>query len=639
MEETINKYFKIFLNAIPYVLLAVFLFLTVFILFGMENALLGMVFLFLSKALLYSSLSKVNYTKYGLLLVGIAAMASFATFNTFTSVTLNFIVLFFITYVYSDEFAPKNHFLLGLEFVLLQIFPVTLEQIPMRMLAVVYCFVVVTIFVAIMKKFQKTSAINPFVSKSYTWVLNHLKNIKKTKPEDINVSEVYALTSGYCSAIHSNVINQDGILNNSEKFNFRLLMHSEALAQLIYDISKHQDKFTKKDYKFFSELAKTFEKTKTYEDLKDYLARLIQKHELSDAYFNNDWRLVLSSLIKTLACTEALKNTETSLLRGYRFRWESLKRRFGFKHQSFRFALQTSILVAASFLVADLLKIIDSYWIAITAYTTISMYPDDTLKDTGVRILGTIAGLLIFASITQFLPDSIRLLVVLLVGFTMMMCTKSVFINMVMGTQMAVAAIYPDLGLTWSMLLRVTFVIIGSIIVIFGVRFILHTRKQDAFKSKISELINNNKQLIFELKNILNHRMKGSYTDEALMTTHLIIDELNKLKENQELIEKESVSKLLNYNYRFIMDINRMATLLSKKEISDEEFEMLKEEINKLDDLLAGEVDLKTIPKSIYQIKDNSDSYMEFQIRKSHLTMGKFMKRLKQSKKIKTNES
>ena len=235
-----------------------------------------MVFLFLSKALLYSSLSKVNYTKYGLLLVVIAAMASFATFNTFTSVTLNFIVLFFITYVYSDEFAPKNHFLLGLEFVLLQIFPVTLEQIPMRMLAVVYCFVVVTIFVAIMKKFQKAPAINPFVSKSYTWVLNHLKNIKKTKPEDINVSEVYALTSGYCSAIHSNVINQDGILNNSEKFNFRLLMHSEALAQLIYDISKHQDKFTKKDYKFFSELAKTFEKTKTYEDLKDYLKILIK---------------------------------------------------------------------------------------------------------------------------------------------------------------------------------------------------------------------------------------------------------------------------------------------------------------------------------------------------------------------------
>lgn len=628
MKEKVKKYFKIFLGAIPYVLLAVFLFVTVFALFGLKNALLGMVFLFMSKALLYSSLSKFNYTKYGLLLVVIALFASLAPINTYTSVIINFVILFLITFVYSDEFSPKNHFLLGLEFVLLQIMPCTVEEIPMRLLAVVYCYIITTIFVMIMKKTQKTPSIDPIVNGAYQWVLKHLKELPKMKTEEINVSEVYAMTSAYSIAKHSNIINQDGVMNNSEKFNFHMLLYAEQMAQLIYDSSKHQDKFKKQDYKYFNELAKTLERTKTYEDLKEYLEKFIKKNKLTDPYFNKDWQLVIESLIKTLGYTEISKNTQTDLKKAFKFKWENLKRRFSFKHVSFRFALQTASLVAFCYLLADILPIIDSYWIPLTAYTIISTYPDDTLKDAGIRILGTLAGLACFALITQFIPGDIRILVVLLVGFTIMMCTRSTFINMVMGTQMAVAAIYPDVGLTWAMLLRVSFVIIAAIIVVMGGRFIFNNKRQDSFKAKISELIENNKQLIFELKNVLNHRMRGPYTDEALMYSHLIIDELNKLSTGQDIYDKKQVKQLLNYNYRFLMDINRASMVISK-ETSDEQLLIFKEELDKLDDLLEGDLDLKTMPKNVYQIKDDADSYMEFQIKKSSFTMGKLLKSLK----------
>lgn len=632
MKKIIKKYFKIFLDAIPYVLLAVFLFVTVFIMFGIQNALLGMVFLFMSKSLLYSSLSKFNYAKYGMLLVAIALFASLATINTYTAVIINFVVLFLITFVYSDEFSPKNHFLLGLELVLLQIMPCAVEQIPMRLLAVVYCYIITTIFVMTIKKTQKAPDINPIVNGAYRWILNRLKKFKTTKSEDINVSEVYTMASKYCVATHSNVINQEGVMNNSEKFNFHMLMHAEQMAQLIYDSSKHKAKFNKQDYTYFEELSKTLEKTKTYEDLKEHLEKFIQKNKLTDPYFNNDWKLVIESLIKTLGYTEISKNTETNIKKAFRFKWETLKRRFSFKHVSFRFALQTASIVALCFLLADILPVIDSYWIPITAYTIISTYPDDTLKDAGIRILGTIAGLALFALLTQFIPGSIRLVIVLLVGFTIMMCTRSTFINMVMGTQMAVAAIYPDLGLTWAMLLRVSFVIIAAIIVVMCGRLIFNNKRQDSFKAKIKELIENNRQLIFELKNILNHRMKGPYTDEALMFSHLVIDELNKLSTGQKIYDKEEVKQLLNYNYRFLMDINR-ASMVVSKETSDSQLLVFKEELDKLDDLLEGKVDLKTMPQNIYQIKDDADSYMEFQIKKSRFTMGKLLKSLKTKNK------
>lgn len=630
MKEKVLDIFKAIKDSIPYVLLGIFLFFTVSKMFGMENFLLATIFLLLSKKLVSSSLSSFNYFKFGLLFVLIGIIASICPINIFTTIILNFITLFLLTFIYSDEFSPKNHFLLGLELVLLQVIPVSFTEAVIRIGAIIYCYLIVLIFMFFMKKLDKSNN-NEYVLQSFNFIVDNLRHIKNKKPEDIDVSEIYKLTSDYCLEIHENVINQGSVLNEGEKFNFYLLMHAEQIAQLIYDISKHPEKLRKKDYKYFAKLSKILENLEDYNKLKDNIKLFIRKYELTDSYFNEDFLLVLNSLVQILENKQKSRSKDTDVKKSLKKRLKYIKCRFNFRNLSFRFALQTATLVSISFVIAGFVPIMESSWIAIAAYTSISLYPDDTFKNTGKRILGMLFGFVIFALITRYIPSNIRLFVILFLGYMVMTSTENKFVKTLVGTQLAIIGIYPDLGLTLSVLLRLTLVMIGFTIGMFGVRFIVQIRKEDAFEVKLKELINRNRDLIYELQKIFKNQ--NPYNTGVVMISHLIIGQLHELAEDQDMLKKDSVDKILNYNYRFITDINRTAMMVDLEKISNDEKKLLKEEIGLIDNVAKGKFDIQNMPKDIYQIRHDVDSYMEFQMEKSRFTIGKMQRKLKQAKK------
>ena len=67
--------------------------------------------------------------------------------------------------------------------------------------------------------------------------------------------------------------------------------------------------------------------------------------------------------------------------------------------------------------------------------------------------------------------------------------------------------------------------------------------------------------------------------------------------------------------------------------ISKEDKERLREEIFLIDRVAKGKFRVSRMPKNIYQVKHNANSYIEFQMEKSRFTIGKFQKELKKSKK------
>ena len=510
---------KNILKSIPYVLLGIFLFFTVSYLFGTENILLATIFLLLAKNLVKSSLSIFNYFKYGMLLVIIGVIAYICLLNIVLAVVLNFIFLFLLTFIYSDEFLPNNHILLGLELVLLQCTPIMLDNLFTRVLAIIYCYIIVLILVFIIKKINNKK--NEYIVKSYNFLIENLRKVKSRSSFNINVSEIYKLTSDYCLDIHDNVINQGGVLNEGEKFNFYLLMHAEELAQLLYDISKHPSKLNKKDYRYFSRLAKIFKSVDNPELLQKKLSLFVRNNNLSDFYFNEDFLLVLKSLITILNNNQKSNDKNTDVKKSFKLRLKYIKNRFNFDNQSFRFALQTSILVSISFLVSFFVPSEEATWVATAAYTSISLYPDDVFRNMIKRILGMLAGFMVFALITRYIPNEIRLVTALFIGYFVMVSTESKFVKTLMGTQVAIIGLYPDFGLVLSVLLRVTLVMVGFTIGLFGVRFIVKTKKEDAFELKLNELIEKDRDLIFELQKIFKN--KNPYNTGALMMIHLII--------------------------------------------------------------------------------------------------------------------
>ena len=610
------------IKSLPFVIYGIVLFFTISFLFGKNNIILVPIFLLLAKKLTKSKLSASHYLKYGLLILFIALMSFVTQLNIYSKITINTILIFLITFIYSDEYSPKNHFLLGLELLLLQATNLNIEQLIYRLIAILYSYILLLIFINIYKKMCSQE---DELKKSLDALIHNIKHIKTNNT--ISVKESYKQTSIYCYNIHDNVIDQWGVLNKEEKFKFYLLLHFEYLSQLIYDISKTN--LVKKDYKYFAKLTKILSAYNNYSKLKTNINSFVKNNHLSDDYFNKDFTLVLNSLIKIL--TNHNNKSKFKVTKPFKTRLRYLINRININNQSFRYAIQTSIIIMLSFIITLFIKDSHSIWLPITAYGTISLYPDDTTKNTLKYIIGMLIGIIFFTFLTRYIPHNISYLTTLFLGYFTMIATQNKIIKTIIGTQTAIISIYPDYGLFMSLIMRTTFVILGFILVTVAVKFVFKTKKEDAFLGKIYELKKRQRDLLFELEKTFKN--KNPYNTGASMMLHLIIKELHDLRENQDIIKKEKVDKILNYSYRFITDVNRTAMILDQNIISVYDKYYIKNEIKLIDKVVKGKINFKNMPKSIYEIKKNSHNYIEFQLEKSRFTIGKLQRIVQNSKK------
>ncbi|MBR2833428.1 MAG: FUSC family protein [Bacilli bacterium] len=610
------------LRSLPFVIYGIFLFFTLSFLFGVKNILLVPIFLLLSKKIVNSNLSKLNYFKYGLLLIFIAFMSFVACINIYFKLFINFVLIFLFTFIYSDEFTSKNHFVLGLELLLLQVTPICFNELIYRLVAVGYSYITLIVFMFFYKKIIGKEDV---VKKGLDVLINNIKHIRVNNSMDVR--ESYKITSIYCHDIHANVVDQGGVLNNDEKFKFYLLLHFQYLSQLVYDISKTN--LVKKDYKYFKGLLKVLGGYDDYDSLKINLERFKDNYSLSDKFFNEDFLLVINSLIKVLNGYNY--KSRFKVTKSFKTRLRYFGNRINIKNQSFRYALQLSIIIFLSLIITLFIDDSHSMWIPITVYGSISLYPDDTFRNTIKYALGMLIGFVIFAFITRFIPDDMRFILMIFLGYFVMMATENKIIKTIVGTQTAIVSIYPDFGLTMSILIRVTLVMIGFILASLGVRFVFQTKKEHAFYNKIYELKKRERDLIFELEKVFKN--KNPYNTGVLMMLHLIIKELYDLRKNQNMLLVEKIDKILNYSYRFITDINKTAMILDQKKVSGCDSFIIKEEVKLIDKVVKGEINFKNMPNNIYEVKRHSHSFLEFQFEKSRFTIGKFQREIKLSKK------
>ena len=125
-----------FLDALPYLVFFVLLFFTIYYLFGVADALLGVVFLFFSRAIIQDpGLSFANYLRRLCWFVLMGVCASIAGLNDVLFVVMSFCYLFFITLTQSDDYLPRNFYWLGLGYLFLLIYPITPGEILPRLAA------------------------------------------------------------------------------------------------------------------------------------------------------------------------------------------------------------------------------------------------------------------------------------------------------------------------------------------------------------------------------------------------------------------------------------------------------------------------------------------------------------------------
>lgn len=230
-------------NVVPYV---AFLVVPLFVelqLFGVEDALLGVIFQSFARTMVESAgLSFVNYLKHAALFLVMSLCSSLAGLHPVLLVAGSAVYMFCITLMNSDDYLPRNFFMLGLGFLLLEIYPISAHEIPMRMVATLFAVACTTAFIYAMRYFSAQSEITQdrgFVMRAFDDIGFQLIDLSNLDVSKLDAHRVYDITREYCNKEYGNVFRQGGVLSGRQRYTFSLLICAEQIADMMHGASRN----------------------------------------------------------------------------------------------------------------------------------------------------------------------------------------------------------------------------------------------------------------------------------------------------------------------------------------------------------------------------------------------------------------
>lgn len=593
-------------GVIPYVAFLVALFFVEMTLFGVEDALLGVIFQSFARAMVESAgLSFVNYLKHASLFLLMSLCSSVAGLHPVLLVAGSTVYMFCITLLNSDDYLPRNFFMLGLGFLLLEIYPIPVEGIPMRMVATLFAVACTTVFIYTMRHFAKQNEISrdrSFVMRAFDDIGFQLIDLSNLDVSKLDAHRVYAITQEYCEKEYGNVFRQGGVLSGRQNYTFSLLVCAEQVADMMHGASRHVHTMEQAERRYLLDLSEVFlgfgqGRIKQVRAMVSALQGFLQTHQLQNIEHDTAWRATLEALMYTLNDSKASRDNSTPFGWGIRYRIRFIKDNFNLKNSQLRFAIQLGVIVGSSFLVSELmLAYMDTRfgaWIPITSFLMMNTYRDETMRMMGKQLLGMLVGMAVFVAVTHFIPSSVRILVVLVMGYGVILMNFGPAVSMAAGTQLALAALYPTMSLGDTLMMRLTFVLLGTLVVLSIIFIFLQSRRPMAIAHKMSEMERVDERLLEQIRTDMERGDTNGRSVQLLYYLHMNASILASLANKVGSDMADEVARLTEANYQFAMDAAHVIVFLNS-DIKKERFAHLRGTTSKLrlkiDDLPLDEV-------------------------------------------------
>lgn len=599
-------------EVLPFLAFFALLFFADQTLFGVADALLGIVFLFFSRTIAKQpGLSRVNYARRCAWFFLMALCATLAGLHPVAMVVVTGIYLFVMTVFNSDDYLPRNFFWLGLGYLLLLVYPVGVDGIGMRLVATIFSLACTSAFVWIMRRYWKLTgeldvfAIDrSFVRRAFDEAAEQLEALADGDIGRIDRKLVFAISQEYATAEYPTVYRQDGLLSGRQGYTFAQLLCVEQIAYNAQAASAHYDKFDEDEKNYYRDLALILRgfgegRLTTVHAFADALDEFLATHVLGIEEYQESWRAVLECMVRTVRDTRMSRDMTTPFLKSTAYRMYYLRDNINLRNTQTRFALQLAAIVSLAMIVdillTDYIGQIYGIWIPITAFTILNTYNDETVKSTRNNFLGTVAGILVFAFVIHFIPADFRMPLVIVFSYGVILLNWSPATNVAAGTQIALTALYPYMdSLEETIFSRLFLVLVAVTCVMLVIFLFMRTRRAKTIGAKVAEL----ERIDLRLAKAVDRGLKyGSVnlwvTERLLFYLHMDAELLSRLSNSVRNIAAASaakrpprtkrrkarrkaqveanrklaadVEKCLTLNYRFTVDAAHLAMLLDPR--------------------------------------------------------------------------
>lgn len=554
--------------ALPTIIVSLLLFLLFLHFFGIRLVIMSSFLTLLFQSRHLQDFRPRELMKTSVLLYLIFFASFFATRNLLLCGIFNFIIPFFVVALLTDKFNPKAYFIYTMEFVFLQLIPISPKDIPTQLCALTVGLIFVIFSLYLYSKIIKRKRHYGTVRKGMKNLSIQLKKIKNKEDVSLDIISLTQMMYHMNQVIYSSR-NYTHLANGYGKINYYFMLIFQRFQYFVQHFKPVELLICKEDEQYFEDLSSIFasveQNMNTIDNfpLNEKLNRFIETRHLSSKKAEEAMKEILSILIYTLSSM-----TKVSMSRPEKD-WKipstsnpikNLRLFTRLDRFQIRFALRLSLVLCVSFLFCFGTKLNHSYWYPMSAFLMLMPYAEESLMKINNRILGTMAGLLIVFIFMDLFHSFTSHIVIILIMTCFMYAAPITSWTMTMYTTcygMALTTL--SLDMKEAIILRLLYVVLAAITTWIANQFLLPNTAESEFKNSVRSLFDIDIQLIRELQKWKTQNMDMDVFRNLIVHSHLISNEIQSYM-NTHLTkeEKDFYSQLLPLNQKLVSEMEQL---------------------------------------------------------------------------------
>ncbi|MCQ4698532.1 FUSC family protein [Paeniclostridium sordellii] len=451
-----------------------------FLIFGKENLLIGIGSISIAITMIGQNYKSNKIQTFITLSVIQLILGLGAYISGYSSIIATFVSLsisFSIYYIFSNETKASKSSAFMTLYVLLLYSPITIEQLPKRLIALIFSSLVIMCLYFILSRYNFKKITNSQIINTIDLINKQLDLIKEGQViEEFNKNASILLKN-----IELNIYDS---IEKNKKLSIEVYK-KEVVVLLLKKIN------TSLNYIKESEIDETLFKNLKFvlDDIKLYILEKISDNELKERFIKYDSNYDIKSLnsdLKTynyynlrLAIKELYRQLDNefiiqnlrekiSLRLQLKTDIDILKNNFSMSSLRFNIAVKASILIATSIFIVNYFNIYEGKWIVLTLSILLLPYAEQSSKKALDRVIGTVIGAIIFGLIYKFIDENIILItIVFLISLYMNISVRKYDIRCIFITInaiMAVKMIYPSSVVFKLIEYRIVLILIAALL-------------------------------------------------------------------------------------------------------------------------------------------------------------------------------
>ena len=560
-------------NNLPKVIFYLSLFYLIFLLFGVKYGFVASV----TGAAFDSNFEKgFSPGRICLLAIGqlfVCFLAAVASLHIVLRIGLNAVFPFIWTGLHSSPFNAKGYYVGMITFIFIQLIPITPENIPTLMSAMLFAD---SILVLVLLHYTKIRAKKP----DFTVVREGLLLVSRILKQDAVQSQDYEKVLSIENTLYQMAYDGHNFLHISRRkenvyYTFALMFQRAA-----YYFSDSGHTFLRKNpaaeekclrlSQFMERASANIHKTDNQALIEETVSLLEQAKDF-DSRFDIFYRNFLQLMI--LALKEITGKSSVQKRLSFRQCLDEFFHHLELNGFELRFALRLSLVSALSFTMMHLLNSEHSYWIALNAFViTQPMYEDSVVRMRS-RLIGSVIGCIMAYTAYALFPNTVGLYIYYTIMISCMyFSTPGKWAQPLFATTCGVSLASITLGGSAAVEYRLFYLLLAVIMVFVINRFIFPSTQQKKFQFYIRELYQMQKYYMKEMELGLRQETDLTELRYALINFHMLYqDVINFIDKNCPPELLEPYRQLLLHLWRMVAEAEQMIVLIQTESLPSEE--------------------------------------------------------------------